>query len=299
MKKIIVLMLMVTLPGCAIYNFKSSSLARAKGQIATAALMGDDVQAIFAGESAEKILTKKGDLNSIEQRLREFKTTCENPTDAKVAAGVVPILSAISKLIYDLAVDKTNKELEALKKSAVSSYSVDFILPKGGLANYQCLAVLRHDKDLNLNAVLAYRLDTRGNLLSLSPQFLWAKNTTANTREVDKDKKEQITFMSGLSLQGIGKQDNGIPVLASSGQDSKKIGQFSLGDKDPVKILDGMVIGPVPLITTPSATILRVSVTEVGDIGFDVDEKIAINKTIKEAIGPALAAGVKAYLEDE
>ena len=33
-------------------------------------------------------------------------------------------------------------------------------------------------------------------------------------------------------VKNIGKQDNGIPILASSGQDSKKIGQFNLGDED-------------------------------------------------------------------
>jgi len=150
-----------------------------------------------------------------------------------------------------------------------------------------------------MNAAFAYTIDIKGELLSITPKYFWAKNTTANTKKVGKGEKETITFMSGVSLQGIGKQENGIPILASSGQDSKKLGKFKLGDDDPGVVPAGVSIGPIPLIRNSSASILRVSITETGDIGFDIDERMAVNKTIKEAIGPALAAGVKAYLEDE
>ncbi|MEW8701934.1 MAG: hypothetical protein AB2601_20930, partial [Candidatus Thiodiazotropha sp.] len=219
--------------------------------------------------------------------------------EAEAAPGLIPLISAIPKLIYDIAAEKTDKKLKALKKSASSSYSVDFIIPNGMLDKFQCLIVVRHDKDLNINAALVYVIELQNDLLSLAPKLYWAKNTTANTKKAEEDKKEIVTFMSGVSLQGIGKQENGIPILASSGQDSKKLGKFELGNLSPEVITNGVRIGPVPIINNSSASILRVSVTETGDVGFDIDERIAANKTIREAVGPALAAGVKAYLEDE
>lgn len=219
-------------------------------------------------------------------------------------APLIPIAAAVGKLIYNVAVDKTNKKLEALKKSSSVSYSVDFVLPKGDIRRYRCLVVMRHAKEKNANgtknviaAIVGYDIDINGDLLSIKPQFIWAKNTVANTRKVDKGKKEDIAFMSGFSLLGIGTQENGIPILATSGQDVKKIGKVQLRVEDVKELNSEISIGPIPLISGSGPTILRVSVTEIGDLGFDVDERIASNKTIKEAIGPALAEGIKAYLK--
>lgn len=299
MKKLIIFTfaLMLILSGCATFN--SSKLSRAKGQVSAAALMGPEVEAEYSGSSAKVILTKSQNVGQIEQFLVAYKEACEKPVEVKAAPGLIPLLSAIPKLIYDISADKKSRELDALKKSAISSYSVDFLIPKGKISDYRCLILMRHDKDLNVNAAVAYGVVVRGELLLLSPKFIWAKNTTANTKRVEEGKKEEITFMSGISLQGIGKQENGIPIIASSGQDSKKLGKFSLGDVNPQNVENGISIGPVPLIATSSISILRVSVTEVGDLGFDVDEKLAEIKTIKEAIGPALSAGVTAHLEDD
>jgi len=298
MKNIITVSFVLVLSGCLHNHFKSSDLARTKDQISAGALMGPGVQAAYSGNSAKAILTKSDNTATINTLLRDYKTECEKPSQEKLAPALVPFLAAIPKLIYDISADRTNRELEALKKTVSSSYSVDFLIPKGKIKDYQCLIVIRHDKDLNVGAALAYKITASGDILTLSPQFMWAKNTTANTQQVKEGEKEEVTFMSGISLQGIGKQDNGLPIIASSGQDAKKLGVLKLGSENPKLIKEGLSIGPVPLISTSSVTILRVSVTEVGDLGFDVDEKIAENKTIKEAIGSAISDAVKAQFDD-
>lgn len=296
MKTVILLLTFTLLTGCATVDFTASKRGVTKGQISSGALLGESISPLTTGDSADNILGKS-DGNSVEKYITDFKRVCESSDTTKATPLLIPLISAIPKLLYDISIDKTNKELEALKKSSSSSYSVDFVLKKGDINKYKCLLVMRHDKKDVVSATIGYKINIKGELVYLEPKFIWAKNTVANTREVEKGKKEEITIMSGLSLQGIGVQKNGIPILVSSGQDSKKIGKLHLSEANVKLIKSNVSIGPIPLIKSSSVSILRVSVTEVGDIGYDIDEKIAANKTIKEAIGPALAEGVKGYLE--
>jgi len=147
MKKIVaVFVLAVLSSGCATYNFTSSTLAKSKGQIASASMLGKGVDPQHSGKSAKKILENLGNDSKVEKVLATFQENCKNPPpEIKAAPGIIPIISVIPKIIYDIAADKTDRKLVALKKSASSSYSVDFVIPKDKISDFQCVIVLRNE----------------------------------------------------------------------------------------------------------------------------------------------------------
>ena len=134
----------------------------------------------------------------------------------------------------------------------------------------------------------------KSNATILEPTVAYAKNSVAFMAKG----KHDITLTLGAAVLGVGKQENGLPILAATGQDAKKVTKLTLSSKDPTTIEDQIIIGPIPSQITNSPTILRLSLTETGDAGFDIDDRIAVNAALKESMGPALSEGLKAYLSE-
>lgn len=296
----VVLTAAIVASGCATSSsFKPSDLALVKNQHSDIAAFGSGVKPIYGGKSLESIFRYPG-TDQIHNYLKSYQQACETGKAIKAGAAMIPAAaaSAVVQFIYNSAIEKQSKQLKSLKESAVASYSSAIIFGDAKIAKYRCLVLSRHSEDGTVDAFTSFTIDQRNELLHLIPQAIFARNTIANTRALIAGEPEEITVVVGASVQGVGKQQNGLPVIASCGQDSKKLGKVKLNSNEPYAIDGQSIVGPIPILATSSPLILRISSTEAGDIGFDIDERIAANKALKEAIGPALAEGVSTFLSD-
>ena len=110
-------------------------------------------------------------------------------------------------------------------------------------------------------------------------------------------------MLTSVSLQGIASSGNGIPTLASAGEAVINLGKIEFPEdvKEPKSFADAKPsnkkLGPIPTINNGRATFLRISITEQGDIGVDIDNRIAFIASLYEALGPVVVAGLRTRLE--
>lgn len=291
------------LSGCTAINYKPSKLALTKNQQSSIMLFYSGISI----SEKEKLPNNIKDKNVSSIIINIVNNGCYynknyQPSQKLAPASIAPIVVAGGKLLFDLAVDKSNKKLENLLKSSSGSYAESLKITNAKDLNSSCIILSRDSIDSNnLSAFTSFKILNENGLIYLLPTNTYAANTIANTKEVKKVNTEQITIIAGFSVQGIATQQNGLPIIATTGQAVSKIGKVTLNSKlHPLNTSEKL--GPIPLpsddISEKSPAIIRISITESGDLGFDVNETIARNKAIKSAIGPAIAEGLKTKLSD-
>ncbi|MCP5194051.1 MAG: hypothetical protein H6987_13430 [Pseudomonadales bacterium] len=294
MKRTLILSLGLLCTACAGFGSPQPNGAYvAKDQRVDIAAFGSEMAPVYGGRDLKKLISQPG-TNQIASLLAGYKDGCEKQVEVKTDPALIPIIMGLGQYVFNRSLERKEKQLEALKKGTVSVYSTSLVLDPGALGHYSCAIVSRHSNDGTLNLFVLIDITTSEGLTILEPTVAYAKNSVAFMAKG----KHDITLTLGAAVLGVGKQENGLPILAATGQDAKKVTKLTLSSKDPTTIEDQIIIGPIPSQITNSPTILRLSLTETGDAGFDIDDRIAVNAALKESMGPALSEGLKAYLSE-
>lgn len=303
MKKLILLCCTLTmLGGCnhlTVKNFNKSPLSAVSGN-KVSVISQINLNAI--NNPVEKKLLEDY-LKGNAELQQELKNACSDGGQKMVAPAMVPIVTALGKLMFDLQMDKNTKELEKLKKAANSSYSHRVILTSAEFKAHECAIVYRYNpktSEMGFLAVLDYI--KYGNSFGIKPTYVVAHNTTAITKKPVSDKDfAEINTSIAVSIKAIGQKENGLPKLTSIGQGVVSVKNVELSKEGTNFCKDGCESSDlVPYLPLDSEFVsVTFAVTESGKIGVDLDEKIAEYKAIKEAVGPALKETLTEYLKED
>ncbi len=250
--------------------------------------------------------------------LGRIKSACAKPQapGQAVAPALVPILAAIGKLLFDLAADKAQRQLDELKKAAQQSYSGTVIYSGSEVRTHRCLLIARTvdtgdgtNKKAQLSFAALLRMSDYGSGFIIQPTLIEAKNAVAVTA---KD-TPQITTSIAVSVKSIIDSPLNGKTLVANGQavvsvqkisvlgipkDGKPAAQsksmYKCPATEPTKAADFAECPRSDLIPYPNngPYSVTVSVTETGEIGIDLDVASSEVKAIKEAIGPAISDAI-------
>jgi hypothetical protein len=110
-----------------------------------------------------------------------------------------------------------------------------------------------------------------------------------------------ISASLALAVKSLTKEIDGPAELIASGQGAVTVPKLEIGDKaKPVTCADDCPVSdliPYPLDDGPCS--VSFAVTETGDVGFDIDARIAEITAIKEALGPAVTAALTEALKEK
>ena len=302
LKKIILACSVIALSGCShltVNNFERSNLSAVSGN-KVGLITQEGVRDIRHDSPLLKYSKENKELAGA------ISSACKAPYKdpvSKAGTALIPIGSAIGKLVFDLQMEKNTKELEKLKKAASASYSHRVILPSSVFNRHTCAIIYRYDsekKDIGFVSVI--RLNKYGNALNITPTYIKAHNTVAITKKPDNEKENaKINASIAVSIKAIGKDKNGLPSLSSIGEGVVTIPNIEVSKKgsNPCSKECGSSDLIPSLPDSRQFVSVTFSVTETGKIGVDLDEKIAESKALKEAIGPAIKETIKEYLKSD
>lgn len=223
-------------------------------------------------------------------------------TKSVESAILAPIAVALGRYVFDQIVDAHLKELEKLKKASSSTYSGTVFFNDGAvLKQKKCFLLLRTKKDSEVPtfvALIALR-DHGGTAFTIEPRYVQAANAVAVTAE----DKPAIAASLGIAIKTVAKsKDSPLAEIAAAGQGVVSVTGVKL-DKGasaftcmPPKCPSSDLV-PYPPTKRPIS--VTVSVTETGDVGFDLDARTAEIKALKEALGPALTDALKEVVKEE
>jgi hypothetical protein len=238
--------------------------------------------------------------------LKKTITSVCRPDGATVLVdpAITPILVAFGKFLFDQAMDKRVAELEALKKAAEKTYSATISMGRADLLNKHCLLIQREKKQdekakavtPGMTALLKLR-PMEGKAFTMEVAYLRVHNAVA----VASTETPEVTFSFAASTKAITSSKLTEVVQLSA------IGQGAVGAPAAIKLPQATAYicerncSRSDLIAYPntSPVSLSVAVTETGNVGFDIDASIAKAKAIKEAIGPAIAEGLKESMKED
>lgn len=223
-------------------------------------------------------------------------------TKSVESAVLAPIAVALGRYVFDQIVDAHLKELEKLKKASSSTYSGTVFFNDGAvLKQKKCFLILRTGKDSDVPtflALIALR-DHGGAAFTVEPRYVQAANAVAVTAE----DKPALAVSLGMAIKTVAKvKDSPLAEVAAAGQGAVSVTGVKL-DKGgsaftcaPPKCPTSDLV-PYPPAKRPIS--VTISITETGDVGFDLDARSAEIKALKEALGPALTEALKEVVKDD
>lgn len=228
--------------------------------------------------------------------------SCKQPGTSEVAPAVLAAAPVLGKLLFDLYIDRQVRKLDELKEASEAQYSAKVILDaaqlQAAVAANQCILFVRMERESKVpGLVVVLKLRPSPNAFTFEPVFMAARNAVAVTQ---KGETPRIIASVAVGLKGIGKQQNGLPALASIGEASSTVPGLVLGAKEPACVRKSPcpVSDPIPLLAARNdLMLLTVAVAEKGDIGVDFDAAKAELNAIKAALGPLVGELVKGKLE--
>ena len=226
-----------------------------------------------------------------------------------VAAFVVPIVAAIGQLAVNHYFIQQQRRIEQIIQGSTASYSLTADIDANRLAQIECLMLVRHsthadgspDK-VGLQAVIKLESRAAGPsgtaALKFQPIFIRAENAVAQTLDGDRP---TIAVSIGLSMKAVAaEQVGGVARLVPSGEGVVGVANIALGERSAAACVDSPCKASdlVPFPTNRGRLSLTMSVAEQGVTGFNDKAALADVAALKEALGPAIAAGIKAQLDD-
>lgn len=215
-----------------------------------------------------------------------------------VSPVVIPLVAAIGKLVFDLQMDKSTRELEKLKKAATGTYSQTVVMSADEFNGQSCAIIYRYDeKSKAMGFIAVVDINRHADAFTIKPVYVKAYNTVAITRKPENDDKQaKINASIGVAVKAIGKDKTGLPILSTLGAGVVTMPNISLMEKGVNACADPCASSELVPVTSGSGTVsVTFSVVETGKLGVDFDEEIAERKAIKEAIGPAISAAITAH----
>lgn len=223
-------------------------------------------------------------------------------TKSVESAVLAPIAVALGRYLFDQVIEAHLKELEKLKKASSSTYSGTVFFNDGAvLKRKKCFLLLRTKKDSEVPtflALIALR-DHGGAAFTIEPRYVQAANAVA----VTADDKPAIAASLGIAIKTVAKvKDSPLAEVAAAGHGVVSVTGVKL-DKGasaftcmPPKCPTSDLV-PYPPAKHPIS--VTVSITETGNVGFDLDARVAEIKALKEALGPALTDALKELVKEE
>ncbi|MFS0757465.1 hypothetical protein ABC383_22550 [Noviherbaspirillum sp. 1P10PC] len=250
---------------------------------------------------------------------------CSKPSTTELAPAVVPIVSTLGKLVFDLQMQNQIKKIEALKRASEASYSAHVVLSSDALAKNSCVALIRSlDKGFPSGSVVILKLTDAGDNIenndnaaaaagnasqntvpprrvafNFEPVYVRVWHAAAVTRETSSP---AIGMSIAISIKSIGKQQNGLPVAASVGEAVVSIPKVQISSNVLGSICENATCPrsePIPLLAPQSLAILSVAVSEKGDLGFEPEEAVNELKAIQEAMGPAISSAIQEKFKEK
>lgn len=297
MLKILSIILIVpVVSGCnhlTISNFERSELSAVSGNKAGLSMQESKNDIDLKTPQLKKYIDKDKEL------VDQISSACAG--EQKISPAAIPVIAAISKLFFDLQMDKSTKELEKLKKAAIGSYTQRVILPSESFNQHRCAIIYRYDKNTDdIGFISVIKFVKHGDVFTIKPAYIKAYNTVAITKKPNKDKdKAKINVSIAVATKVIGDNKNGLPGVQTIGAGVVTVPNIELSDDAGNPCSAGCEESDIIPIFSENGKYISVSftVTETGKLGVDLDEKKAEYKAIKDAIGPAISEAVKGYYE--
>jgi hypothetical protein len=245
---------------------------------------------------------------------------------SKVTPGSIPLIGGLSKLLFNLYIDRQINAAAKLQKAAQANYSAHAILMPGELGTKPCILLVRTasiSKNRSsqsgtvpdapgLVALLKMDLMDDNTAFVMRPLYIKASNAVAVTKRETEGSPAAIDLSLAISIRAVGKQLTGFNGLVPVGEGVVSVTDIKLGSgaaecfkANGKKDIKGMTTDTdcprSDLIAAPTKQAwvsMAMGVTETGKIGVDFDQAAAELKAIKEALGPALSESIKKYLED-
>ena len=294
--KIVIVVILLT------YSVQLSAKVYPASELALVAAQSIDGKVLGRNADLSEDPPAQAILDGLERCIASVQDQVDGPRAMGVDGAIGSILRVIGEQFLKARTARKIKKLERLKKLATSSYSLEFVLDDD-ISGYDCGYISRSSVEKgSLNAFVVFRINhSHQGLIYIEPTEVWAQNTVAHTRKVNlkKNETETVGFLLSASLQGVQDDALGVPQLFSTGSDVRFLENLEIREnkEKPSKQLDLIKIGPIPTISNTNAKLLRIAVTEQGDIGFNVEDKIARTQALSEAIGPIILQELESNLE--
>ena len=204
--------------------------------------------------------------------------------------AAVHIVVALGRLLFDQFAERRLKQLEELRTAASQSYSGTVIFESGSDLKKQFgLLLIRHkdgDDRATFAALLAMRKLNSGKAFTIEPVYVRAMNAVAVTSE----DAGVISASLAVAIKTLARAKERPAELVASGQGAVTVAKLGIGSGAMpfVCTADCPRSDLIPYPPDDEPCSLSFAVTETGDVGFDIDAKIAETKALKEALGPAL-----------
>ncbi|MEM8497821.1 MAG: hypothetical protein AAF542_07335 [Pseudomonadota bacterium] len=234
----------------------------------------------------------------------KFNEHCIRENQAEIAAPLIPVATTLLKYWFDSAQDRKLRELKALKKASIKSYSEKLVLDSKAMRQVKCGLLVRHKSkeekyeigDIGFIVLIAFK--HYEGAFTFEPKVVWAADSVAKT--LDRKDKSAINTAIGISIKSLGRiHEDAVQTIVPLGQSVVPVSNVLLQKKN--RCAKGC--GNSDLIPHPSGanvpTSFTLSVSEIGQTGIDFDVREAEIIALKEAFGPAIKEALKASLEDE
>ena len=294
--------------GCANFNtassFQRAAASGVEGSKTVVVLIGPD-------EPTERVLAsfKKyapGTDTSSWVHADEKCGLKPSPPAPAVAAAVVPILAAVTEVVFNLWADGQQRKIEAIVDSAKASYSATTIVSPQRLERTQCIAMLRYTEDdggavkPGLTAVLqlgdkGMAPDGLSRAFTLTPIYVQMTNSVAITMMAPEPK---TSISMAMSIKAVGTPEGGVQRLLPSGEGVTTVPGVKLGKLARCGAADCKASDLVPYPVKVQALSVSLAIAEQGVTGFDDKAALAELAAVKAALGPAIGEAVKKTFGD-
>lgn len=243
-----------------------------------------------------------------------------------VAPAALPLVTALTKLGFDLIMDAQARSLDDLKERSKQTYGTTEFLKSQDLRTWSCIGVARITKnhpnkgDENLGMIALFeivhfdaqgqeyrggasRIPNNARGMRLKPLFVRAFDAVAVTRKGEADAPEVISMSFALALKGVQHEDGKLPQAVAFGAGTLSVPKVKIGKTNGATRVcndkDCGSTGLIPLPTTPGPVELTLAVTESGNVGFNIDLTKAQLAAFKAAMGPALSSALQTGLKED
>jgi len=249
---------------------------------------------------------------------------CADPVGPEIQMTpiYVPLVEGAIQFLLDIGFEYRKQQLLDLKKRATPDPMVVRLPPKKFKEldeNHkgQCLKLWRssrpvgeeayekltkEDKTPGTGLVAEFRIARKeglGNAVIIEPRSIRLSNTVAFTRTPEKaDDKPTATLVFAFALSALSKEgQDGLRTWKPIGAADMQAPSLALDDKVTIdcgkKSLEWCQrLQPLGSTGDDAPVVLSVGVTEIGEIGIDVDKRLMIAKTLKDTIGAGLVEAI-------
>ena len=158
------------------------------------------------------------------------------------------------------------------------------------------------DEDDKAGLLALLKIEPRGgNAFTIEPRYVKANNARAVTMAGDAKTPPTINLSLSVTTRGIGRHETRLAGLFPAGEGVVSVSKVEVGPgrksytcntRCPLSDL-------IPYPDGSGLVSVSVGVTETGEIGFDLDQRTAELKAIKEAMGPALSDAISETLKKD